>query len=126
MRPEYVGGELVKVAFANNQAEAELIQGILLEEGIPSLERRMRGFEIPDFMAGGPRDVLVPAAAAEVAKELLGGFESVEDHARDAAAAEAGRSQIERLPYGAQLALGLMIAVLLGTLIIYGLYKLTS
>jgi hypothetical protein len=71
VKPEYTGGEPVKVAFASNLAEAQLIQGILLEEGIPSFERRSRGFDVPDFLAGGPRDILVPGAGAEAARELL-------------------------------------------------------
>ena len=71
VKPQYLGGELVKVAFARNLAEAQLIQGILLEEGIPSVERRSRGFDVPDFLAGGPRDILVPQAADDAARELL-------------------------------------------------------
>jgi hypothetical protein len=71
VKPQYLGGELVKVAFAKNLAEAQLIQGILLEEGIPSVERRTRGFDVPDFLAGGPRDILVPEAGSEAARELL-------------------------------------------------------
>jgi hypothetical protein len=71
VKPQYLGGELVKVAFAKNLAEAQLIQGILLEEGIPSIERRTRGFDVPDFLAGGPRDILVPEAGSEAARELL-------------------------------------------------------
>jgi hypothetical protein len=71
--PRFTGGELVKAAFASNQAEAELIQGILLEEGIPSVERRARGFDVPDFLAAGPRDILVPESAYEPARELLAG-----------------------------------------------------
>jgi hypothetical protein len=71
VRPEYLGGELVKAAFAKNLAEAQLIQGILLEEGIPSVERRSRGFDVPDFLAAGPRDILVPEAGLEAARELL-------------------------------------------------------
>jgi len=73
VKPQYTGGEPVKVAFAQNLAEAQMIQGILLEEGIPSFERRTRGFDVPDFLAAGPRDILVPATAAEAANELLGG-----------------------------------------------------
>jgi Putative prokaryotic signal transducing protein len=69
--PRYTGGEPVKVAFAQNLAEAQLIQGMLLEEGIPSFERRSRGFDVPDFLAAGPRDILVPEAAYEAARELL-------------------------------------------------------
>ncbi|HWM08276.1 MAG TPA: hypothetical protein VNO82_03000 [Solirubrobacteraceae bacterium] len=45
---------------------------MLLEEGVPSLVRRTGGFDVPDFLAGGPRDILVPASGAETARELLG------------------------------------------------------
>jgi hypothetical protein len=69
--PRYTEGELVRVAGGRNQAEAELIQGLLLEEGIPSMLRRTAGFDVPDFLAAGPRDVLVPQAGADVARELL-------------------------------------------------------
>lgn len=71
VNPGYLRGELVKVGWARNQAEAELIQGLLLEEGIPSVQRRMRGFDVPEFLAGGPRDVLVPEAAHDQARALL-------------------------------------------------------
>jgi hypothetical protein len=71
IKPQYADGELLKVAWARNQAEAELIQGMLLEEGVPSVMRRTRGFDVPDFLAAGPRDVLVPAAGVERARELL-------------------------------------------------------
>jgi hypothetical protein len=71
IRPQYTEGSLVAVAGARNQAEAELIQGLLLEEGIPSMLRRTRGFDVPDMLAAGPRDVLVPAAGAGPAREVL-------------------------------------------------------
>ena len=69
--PRYTEGELVRVAGGRNQAEAELIQGLLLEEGVPSMLRRSAGFDVPDFLAAGPRDVLVPEAAAEIARDVL-------------------------------------------------------
>jgi hypothetical protein len=69
--PRYTEGRLVRVAGGRNQAEAELIQGMLLEEGIPSMLRRSAGFDVPDFLAAGPRDVLVPEAGSEAARELL-------------------------------------------------------
>jgi hypothetical protein len=72
IRPQYSEGPLVRVATARNQAEAELMEGLLLEEGIPSLVRRTGGFDVPDFLASGPRELLVPAAGAELARELLG------------------------------------------------------
>ena len=55
--PVYTRGEPVRVAYARNQAESDLIQNILLEEGIPSITRRTRGFDVPDFLAAGPRDL---------------------------------------------------------------------
>jgi hypothetical protein len=69
--PRYTEGRLVRVAGGRNQAEAELIQGLLLEEGVPSVLRRSAGFDVPDFLAAGPRDVLVPEAGAEAAGEVL-------------------------------------------------------
>jgi hypothetical protein len=72
VRPQYSEGPLVRVARARHQAEAEMIEGMLLEEGIPALVRRSGGFDVPDFLAGGPRDILVPASGAEVAREVLG------------------------------------------------------
>ena len=64
-------GDLVKVARAQNQAEAELIQGLLRAEEVPSVVRRAPGFDVPDFLAAGPRDILVPAAAEQVARDAL-------------------------------------------------------
>lgn len=70
--PAFTEGPLVRVAGGRNQAEAELIQGMLLEEGVPSILRRTAGFDVPDFLAAGPRDVMVPASGAETAHALLG------------------------------------------------------
>ncbi len=71
IKPQYARGEAVKVGFARNQAMAEMVQGMLLEEGIPSMLKRTRGFDVPDYLAGGPRDILVPETGAEVAQRLL-------------------------------------------------------
>ncbi len=71
VRPQLARGELVRVTGGRNLAEAELIQGILLEQGIPSILRRTRGFDVPDFLAAGPRDVLVPESGYEAARDLL-------------------------------------------------------
>ena len=48
---------------------AHLIEALLLEEGIPSMSRRSGGFDVPDFLAAGPRDILVPESGAEAARE---------------------------------------------------------
>ena len=71
IRPQYAEGPLVKVVGARNQAEAELLQGMLLEEGVPSMMRRSGGFDVPDFLASGPRDILVPASGADAARQVL-------------------------------------------------------
>jgi hypothetical protein len=69
--PAYTRGDLMRVAGGRNQAEAELIQNLLLGEGIPSVVRRTAGFDVPDYLAGGPRDVLVAESAVEAAREML-------------------------------------------------------
>jgi hypothetical protein len=71
IRPELTRGPLARVAGGRNQAEAELIQNILLEEGVPSILRRTAGFDVPDFLAAGPRDVLVPESGVEIARATL-------------------------------------------------------
>jgi Putative prokaryotic signal transducing protein len=64
-------GRLVKVAFGRNRVEAEMLQGLLAEAGIPSVLKRSMGFDNPDFLAGGPHDVWVNEGAVERAREVL-------------------------------------------------------
>jgi hypothetical protein len=71
IRPEYARGDLRRVATAAQQAEAEMIQMLLLDEGVPSTVRRSAGFDVPDFLAAGPRDVLVPESGLEAARGVL-------------------------------------------------------
>jgi pimeloyl-ACP methyl ester carboxylesterase len=72
IRPEYAEGPLVRVARAAHQAESEMMESLLLDQGIPALSQRAGGFDVPDFLAAGPRDVLVPASAADAARAILG------------------------------------------------------
>ncbi|MBU3673564.1 MAG: hypothetical protein KGR19_01365 [Acidobacteria bacterium] len=67
----YTEGDLVRVAGGRNQAEADLIAGLLLEEGIPSLVRRSPAADVPEMLAAGSRDVLVPRSALEDARQVL-------------------------------------------------------
>ena len=73
----YAGSQGVEAAItdrherARKQAEAEFIQGLLLEEGVPSLLKRSAGFDVPDYLAAGPRDVMVPASGASTARDVL-------------------------------------------------------
>jgi hypothetical protein len=71
VKPQYSEGALVKVAGALNQTEVEFIEGLLLEEGVPSLSRRSGGFDVPEFSANGPRDVLVPESGVGAARDVL-------------------------------------------------------
>jgi hypothetical protein len=71
IKPQYAEGELVTVARAQNETEAQFIEGLLLEEGIPCLLRRSPGFDVAEMLAAGPRDVLVPASGAQAAREAL-------------------------------------------------------
>src|SRR3954463_15549408 len=63
--------ELIRVARADNQPEAEFLRNLLLEERVPSVLRRAPGFDVPDFLAAGQRDILVPAAYAHAARDVL-------------------------------------------------------
>jgi hypothetical protein len=107
IKPQLAEGELVRVAGANNQAEGEFIQGLLLEEGVPSMLRRSAGFDVPDFLAAGPRDVLVPQSGVATARQVL----------LEAEVIGADAQQLTVAPL--RLALGLLIALALGALIVW-------
>jgi hypothetical protein len=117
VKPQYTGGELVRVAGGRNQAEAELIQNMLLEEGIPSILRRTRGFDVPDFLAAGPRDVLVPESGYEPARQLLLEAEMVPEHEPDG---------IPGIGSPARLLAGVLAGVALVMLIAWLLYLATG
>jgi len=112
--PAFTEGELVRVAGGRNQAEAELIQGLLLEWGVPSVLRRTAGFDVPDFLAAGPRDVMVPESGYEAAREVLAGS--------DMLTAETPSDSLPGIGSPARLALGLIGAVGAGALIVYLFY----
>jgi hypothetical protein len=114
IKPQLAEGSLVRVAGARNQAEAEFIQGLLLEEGVPSLLRRTAGFDVPDFLAAGPRDVLVPQTGVSTAREVLLQAEII--------SAERLSSAVD--PW--RLLIGLIAALVLGALIIWGATAIIS
>jgi hypothetical protein len=114
IKPQLAEGELVKVAGGRNQAEAEFIQGLLLEEGVPSILRRSAGFDVPDFLAAGPRDVLVPQSGASAAREILLQAELI-----SAEPSGPGVSPVRLLA-------GLLVALALGALIIWAVFSLHS
>jgi hypothetical protein len=112
IRPELTRGPLVRVAGGRNQPEAELIQNILLEAGVPSMVRRSAGFDVPDFLAAGPRDVMVPESGAVVAREAL----FAADIAPSPAPTGVSRSQTLRI--GVAVAGGSAVAALIAWLLV--------
>lgn len=70
-RREFAVGELRCVTVAANQAEAEMLEGLLRSEGIPCIVRRSFGSDVPDFLAAGRRDILVPEGGLAAARDLL-------------------------------------------------------
>jgi hypothetical protein len=69
VKPAYTGGKLVRLTTAQNESEGELIQGLLLDAGVPSMLRRSSGPGLP-YMPG-PCEVLVPKAGLQAAREAL-------------------------------------------------------
>ena len=71
--------ELVAVAVARNEAEAEVVRGLLASEGIDSIQRQTNfGAGVADGWAvGGPREVLVRSDDAERARVVLARDEAV-------------------------------------------------
>lgn len=113
IKPQLAEGRLVRVVGASNQAEGEFIQSMLLEEGVPSVLRRSAGFDVPDFLAAGPRDVLVPESGVPTARETL-------------LEAELISSEPPARPVVAPLHLliGLLVALAAGALIVWALSSL--
>jgi hypothetical protein len=118
VRPQLARGDLIRVTGGRNLAEAELIQGILLEQGIPSVLRRTRGFDVPDFLAAGPRDVLVPESGYQPARDLL--------RDADLLTAEAKPGSMPGIGSPLRLAIGVIVAVALAALLVYLLYQVSA
>jgi Putative prokaryotic signal transducing protein len=121
------GGKLVKVAFARNQVEAEMLQGLLSEAGIPSVLQRSFGFDNPDFLASGPRDVMVNQGTAKRAREVLA--ETMIESEEDERAELEGQRRLARGETGvtspAKLAFWIGVAVLGAFLLCLLLYEIT-
>lgn len=63
--------EWVVLTHAPHGPLAELISNILTHEGIDSYSRRTLAFDVPDFLAAGPRVVLVRKSQHAQATALL-------------------------------------------------------
>lgn len=121
------GERMVKVAFARTQPEAEMLQGLLTESGIPSMLKRSAGFDNPEFLPNGPRDVLVRADSAKRAREVLA--EVMIDDERDEATELEEERRLARGETGAtspaRLAFWLIAVALAGSLFVWLLYQAT-
>jgi predicted Fe-Mo cluster-binding NifX family protein len=60
-----------RLTSAQNLTEAEMIAGLLDEQGIRVLIRRQIGMDVPDFLAAGPRILFVDEDRYEEAAELV-------------------------------------------------------
>lgn len=60
-----------KVAYAPNEATAGLMEGLLRETGIAVLIQRASGFDAPEFLAAGPRELMVPETELAEARQIL-------------------------------------------------------
>lgn len=118
VRPQLARGELLRVTGGRNLADSELIQGILLDQGIPSILRRTRGFDVPDFLAAGPRDVMVPESGYEQARRLLSDA--------DLLTVEAPPGSMPGIGSPARLAIGLAVAFVLAAAILWLFYQLAT
>jgi hypothetical protein len=63
-------GPLVRVAVAMHEPEATMLILVLQDAGIPAMQRRTE-FDHPGMLAGGPREILVPARYALEAHAIL-------------------------------------------------------
>jgi hypothetical protein len=83
---------------------------------VPSVLRRTAGFDVPDFLAAGPRDVMVSEGDAAAARATLGESEVVP-------------SEGDQVPFGsraARLVAGVLIIGLVGLLCVWALFQATA
>lgn len=59
------------MASAPNEPTAMMMQGLLREIGIPVLVQRATGFDAPEFLAAGPRELMVPEPELAEARRVL-------------------------------------------------------
>jgi Putative prokaryotic signal transducing protein len=121
------GDKLAKVGFGRNQVEAEMLQGLLGEAGIPSVLKRTMGFDAPEFSASGPHDVLVRVGEAKRAREVLADT-MIESEADERAELEEQR-RLARGETGVtspgRLAFWVLVAALGAFLLVWVLYQVS-
>jgi hypothetical protein len=71
VRHTHAEADVVRIAVAHHQPEAERIQRLLRAAGVSSTVQRTPGFDVPEKLASGPRDILVPRSAVDDARYVL-------------------------------------------------------
>ncbi len=104
-----------------------MIQGLLTEAGIPSVLQRSGGFDVPEFLAAGPRDVKVVSDLAAKARAVLADtmVEEGEDPEWTALEEEARQRGGGGEASPARLALWVGTVFLGGLILAWALYQLT-
>jgi hypothetical protein len=122
------GGKLIKVGFARNQAEAEMLQALLLESDIPSVLKRSGGFDAPEFLAAGPRDIWVNRGHAEDARQILAEtLTESESEEREELEGEAGLRATGGEPTSpGRLALYVAAGLVVAIVIVWIVYEISS
>jgi hypothetical protein len=103
----------VRVAVAANQSEAELLQGVLADAGIPSNWRRTGG-DLPELLAAGYREIYVPAGAAGEAQALLATLETPDSEPDPAPTRRIGLERTGLRLFGKAAALIVVAGILIG------------
>ena len=106
----------VRVAVAANQSEAELLQGVLTNAGIPSNWRRTGG-DLPELLAAGYREIYVPEAAAGEAQALLATFEAPDSEQDAAPTRRIGLEHTGLRLFGKATVLLVVAGILVGTVL---------
>ena len=106
----------VRVAVAANQSEAELLQGVLADAGIPSNWRRTGG-DLPELLAAGYREIYVPEAAAGEAQALLATLETPDSEQDAEPTRRIGLERTGLRLFGKAAAVLVIAGILLGVLL---------
>jgi hypothetical protein len=83
IKPQYTEGPLVRVAGARTRPDADLLQGLLLEHGVPSVLQQTSPTAVYMGSAGSDCDVLVAASAVATAREVLLDVDAAPESADD-------------------------------------------
>ena len=66
-----MAGDLTRLTSASSGPVAEMIKVLLEQVGISVLSQRPPAFDVPDFLAGGPRELFVRPSDHARAAELV-------------------------------------------------------